>query len=137
MNTKRILCVEDDEDSCEMLNVLLSLADDSYSVTGVHDAERAMELIAIESFDLYVVDIWLPKIDGLELSRWIRRTGSVKPIVFFTAIAKDSDRANAMNAGADAFLIKPNDLDRLVPTVERLLTESRMSAANTQQTTTA
>ncbi|MBC7901185.1 MAG: response regulator [Saprospiraceae bacterium] len=125
----RILCVEDDKDSCEMLTVLLSLANDDYAVTAVHDAAKAMELISAGPFDLYVLDMWLPDIDGLQLTRWIRETGSSKPIVFFTAVAKDADRENALNAGATAFLVKPNDLDQLTPTVERLLGQSGMSAS--------
>ena len=131
MNSRlpRILCVEDDKDSCEMMEMLLSLADDGYAVTGVQDASRAMELISVGPYDLYVLDQWLPGIDGLQLSRWIRETDAATPIVFFTAVAKATDRDNAMNAGADAFLVKPNDLDQLVPTVERLLAQSRAVAS--------
>ncbi len=122
--TCRILCVEDDVDSCEMIQMLLTLSDDAYSVTGVHHASEAMEHIAAEPFDLYILDMWLPEIDGLELCRWIRKIDSRTPVVFFTAVAKAADREAAINAGATAFLIKPNDLDDLVPTIERILTEN-------------
>ena len=124
----RILCVEDDVDSCEMIQMLLTLSDDSYSVTGVHHASEAMERIAAEPFDLYVLDMWLPEIDGLELCRWIRKIDSKTPVIFFTAIGKDSDREAALQAGANEFLIKPNDLDQLVPTIERILTKNYTEA---------
>ena len=124
----RILCVEDDVDSCEMIQMLLTLSDDSYNVTGVHHASEAMERIAAEPFDLYVLDMWLPEIDGLELCRWIRKIDSKTPVIFFTAIGKDSDREAALQAGANEFLIKPNDLDQLVPTIERILTKNYTEA---------
>lgn len=120
----RILCVEDDVDSCEMIQMLLTLSDEAYNVTGVHHASEAMERIAAEPFDLYILDMWLPEIDGLELCRWIRKIDSLTPVIFFTAVGKDADRDAAMNAGANDFLIKPNDLDQLVPTIERLLTQN-------------
>ena len=119
----RILCVEDDVDSCEMLQMLLTLSDDAYSVTGVHHASEAMELIAAEPFDLYVLDMWLPEIDGIELCRWIRKDDQKTPVIFFTAVGKATDREAAMNAGANEFLVKPNDLDQLVPAIERALTK--------------
>lgn len=120
----RILCVEDDVDSCEMIQTLLTLSDDAYNVTGVHHSSEAMQRIAAEPFDLYVLDMWLPEIDGLELCRWIRKIDSKTPVIFFTAVAKAADREAAMNAGANDFLIKPNDLDQLVPTIERILTKN-------------
>lgn len=123
-NVCRILCVEDDVDSCEMLQMLLTLSDDTYDVTGVHHAAEAIELIEKDPFDLYVLDMWLPQIDGLELCRFIRKTDSTSPVIFFTAIGKAADREAAMQAGANDFLIKPNDLDQLVPTIERFLTEN-------------
>lgn len=125
----RILCVEDDLDSCEMLAFMLSSTEDAHEVTGVHHSAQAKVLITTKQFDLYVLDIRLPDTDGLELCKWIRRRDANTPIVFFTANAQEADRRKAMDAGGDAFLIKPNDLDKLTPTVMRLL-ESSYVAAN-------
>ncbi|MBC7898508.1 MAG: response regulator [Saprospiraceae bacterium] len=122
-----ILCVEDDVDSCEMIKMLLTLSDEAYHVTGVHHASDAMELIAAQPFDLYVLDMWLPEIDGVELCRWIRKIDSQTPIIFFSAVSKPSDQQAAIDAGANAFLIKPNDLDQLEPTIERILTKNYTS----------
>lgn len=117
----RVLCVEDDLDSCEMLTYMLSSTADAYDVTGVHHADQAMALISTRSFDLYVLDVWLRDIDGFELCRWIRRRDANVPIVFFTANGQAVNRSKAMEAGGDAFLIKPNDLDTLPATVQTLL----------------
>lgn len=125
----RILCVEDDLDSCEMLSFMLSSIDDAYDVTGIHHAAEAKELITAKQFDLYVLDMWLPDIDGLELCRWIRGREANTPIVFFTASVQEADRRMAMDAGGSAFLKKPNDLENLAPTVKNLL-ETRRAAAN-------
>lgn len=125
----RILCVDDDLDSCELLAFMLSSTVDAYDVTGVLDAAQAKALITTKQFDLYVLDIWLPDTDGLELCRWIRRRDAKTPILFFTANAHDADRRTAMEAGGDAFLIKPNDLEKLTLTVKSLLA-SRYAAAN-------
>lgn len=117
----RVLCVEDDLDSCEMLTYMLSSSADAHDVTGVHHADQAMALISTRPFDLYVLDIRLPDTDGFELCRWIRRRDTNVPIVFFTANAEAATRKKAMEAGGDAFLIKPNDLDKLAAAVRRLL----------------
>jgi len=84
----RILCVEDDLDSCELLAFMLSSTEAAHDVTGVHHAAQAKALITTKQFDLYVLDIWLPDTDGLELCRWIRRRDANTPILFFTGNAQ-------------------------------------------------
>lgn len=78
----RILCVEDDLDSCELLAFILSSTDADYDVTGVHHAAQAKALITTKQFDLYVLDISLPDTDGLELCRWIRRRDATRILQF-------------------------------------------------------
>lgn len=120
----RILCVEDDKDSCEMIKKLLQLANDDYLVSTAEDGTTALEMISAEPFDLYILDSWLPEMDGIELCRRIRETGSTDPIMFFSAMVRPSDRENAIQAGANEYLWKPNDLDIFADTVERLLKEN-------------
>ena len=117
----RILCVEDNKDSREMIKVMLSRADDRYDITVVETAAEALDLNGREPFDLYVLDISLPGMDGLSLCRRLRDGGSTKPIIFFSAMVQPQDRQYCLDAGADAFLIKPSDLDIFVDTVGRLL----------------
>lgn len=122
----RILCVEDNRDSREMIATLLRGSNPDYTVKAVETAAEALELTVREEFDLFILDIWLPGMDGVELCRRLRAKGVTKPIMFFSAMgvqAKDQDYVLA--AGADAFLVKSVDLDRFLETVERLLTDAR------------
>ena len=119
----RILCV-DDEDNCEMLELMLQLAGYDYDFVGVSSTDDALKKIAKEKFDLYILEYRLPDIAGIELCRQIRQTDSETPIMFFSGMARPSDRDKAMGAGATEYLIKPNDLDRFGETIERLLRQS-------------
>jgi CheY-like chemotaxis protein len=122
--SSQILYVEDNQDSCEMVGLMLSHADDNYSITSVSTADKALALIESQPFDLYILDYALPEITGVELCRKIRESNKKVPILFFTAMARDTDREQAISAGADEFLIKPNDLDNLPKTVKRFLNKS-------------
>ena len=118
----RILCVEDNRDSREMIVTLLREADHSYDVTAVETAAEALELCAKNRFDLYILDIWLPGMDGVELCRRLRDRGVIEPIMFFSAMGvQTKDRDYVLSAGANEFLIKSVDLDRFTATVSRLL----------------
>lgn len=120
-NKKRILCVEDDRDAREMMTVMLQHAEESYAVTAVATAAEALDMSARKPFDLYVLDIWLPGMDGMSLCRRLRDRGDKAPIIFFSAMVRPKDREYGLAAGANEFLVKPADLDRFLPTVDRLL----------------
>ena len=124
MQQPRILCVEDDKDSCEMIKKFLQLSNDDYVVKTAEDGVAALDLIEREPFDLFILDNWLPEMDGMELCRRIRQSGSDKPILFFSAMVRASDREEAMAAGATDYLLKPNDLDVLAERVEELLNKN-------------
>jgi two-component system, OmpR family, response regulator len=124
----RILVVEDNRDSREMLQIMLSESDEEYDITAVGTAAEALFLDAQSGFDLYVLDIWLPGMDGLGLCRRLRERGRTQPIIFFSAMVQATDRNYVLSAGADEFLIKPNDLENFVPTVKRLIASGRTKA---------
>ena len=115
----RVLCVEDDADTCMMLRDLLGLID--CEVTSAATAAEASELIARGRFDLYLLDNWLPGGSGVELCREIRRSDPSTPVVFYSGAGLDSERDEALAAGAQAYLVKPGDVSLLVETVRRLL----------------
>jgi len=117
----RILVVEDNRDSREMVRTLLAESGNDFQVTAVETAAEALDLDGKKAFDLYVLDIWLPGMDGLGLCRRLRERGRTQPIIFFSAMVQSTDRQYVMAAGADDFLVKPNDLDNFLPTVERLI----------------
>jgi DNA-binding response OmpR family regulator len=127
--TKRILCVEDNRDSREMIATLLRESGDGYEVTAVETAAEALALNGSKKFDLYILDIWLPGMDGVELCRRLRERGVKAPIMFFSAMGvQTKDRDYVLSAGADEFLVKSIDLERLTPTVDRLLSTAGNSA---------
>ena len=118
----RILCVEDNRDSREMLATLLEQTNSQYEVTAVETAAEAIELNGRNEFDLYILDIWLPGMDGVDLCRRLRERGVKKPIIFFSAMGvQQKDKDYMLAAGADDFLVKSVDMDRLLDTVHELL----------------
>lgn len=119
--TAKILCVEDNRDSREMMKAMLSTADPGYSVTAVETAAEALALVGKTDFDIYILDLWLPTMDGMSLCRRLRDRGIKKPIMFFSAMVQPKERQYVLAAGADEFLVKPDDLDRFTDTVARLL----------------
>jgi len=121
----RVLCADDDQDTCEMVSALLRLI--GCEVVTAHTADEARKIIMGEGCDLYLLDNWLPGGSGVELCRMIRARGDSTPVVFYSGAAYDSDRAEALGAGAQAYLVKPGDAGLLVETVRGLLPPARKS----------
>ncbi|MCI0337624.1 MAG: response regulator [Acidobacteria bacterium] len=116
---KKILCVEDHTDSGVLVGFILSK--EGYEVITAEAGEEGLRLAKGEKFDLFIFDIWLPGISGIELCRKIREFNQETPIIFYTALAFEADRQNGLSAGAQAYLIKPDDTQHLLTTVETLL----------------
>jgi CheY-like chemotaxis protein len=123
---RRILCAEDDEDTCFMLTHLLE--QENYEVKAVKTVSEALELARGESFNLYILDEWFPREAGLGLCRKIREFDPHTPIIFYSGAAFDSDKEEALYAGAQAFVAKPF-VEKLVETVHHLLTDQQETAA--------
>lgn len=119
----RILCVDDDEDTCEMMNVLLKL--EGIRCVSASDAFEARRLMENEQFDLYVVDANLPDVSGLQLCREIRVRDRTTPIVMFSAAAYDKDQEEGLRAGASKYVVKPA-IERVLSTIHQLLRERAM-----------
>ena len=114
----RILCVDDHQDTSEMLQLLLSQED--YEVVTALSMEEALELSRHESFDLYVLDKRLPDGTGLDLCQQLNKLTPGIPCIFYTGDAYEIHRQEALQAGADAFVAKP-DIDALIDAVRDLL----------------
>lgn len=123
--TRRILCVDDDDDTCFMLSHLLR--HENYGVTTCRAVGDALELAQSESFNLYILDEWFPREAGLGLCRKIREFDPHTPIIFYSGAAFESDKEEALYAGAQAFVAKPY-VDELIQTVHRLLADQQESA---------
>lgn len=126
-NTRcRILYVDDHEDSSLMLQLVLSESD--YEVQAAHSVESALKLAASENFDLYVVDKRLPDGSGLQLVQELKLLTPGVPSIVYTGDAYEVHREQALTAGADAYVMKP-DIDELLETVHRLLSLRECAAA--------
>ena len=106
--SKTVLCVEDNEDNSEILAVFFEQA--GFEVTICTAGEECLEMIKKREFSAIVLDYHLPEKDGHEICREIRASNKKVPIVVFTADAREIIRREALAAGADAFLVKPDDL---------------------------
>ncbi|HZH33879.1 MAG TPA: response regulator [Pyrinomonadaceae bacterium] len=123
----RILYTDNNADSLELISLMLRLADNDYEITSVLNPNEALELIESQpAFDLYILEYVLTGMSGVELCRRIRRSDATTPVLFFTAMARASDRAAALEAGANEYLVKPNDLAILTQTVRQLLSEKSL-----------
>lgn len=122
----RVLCVDDDEDSREMLTQLLKLALIEAKTVGT--AVQALSSMQTERFNLYVLDAWLPEIDGFELCRRMRAIDRHTPILFFSGAAHTADRKKGLEAGANAYLVKP-EIDSLVQTITKFVGQAETATA--------
>ena len=127
---RKVLYVDDDVDACEMMVSWLGKDHDDMTVITAHSAGKARELISGTSFDLFILDARLPDETGWDLCRQIRKTDRETPVLIYSGMSDNNDRKIAMDAGADAFLVKPNDLETLSPTVRQLLRRRAVAAAS-------
>jgi DNA-binding response OmpR family regulator len=125
MSSKRILLVDDHEDTCEVVALLLGL--ERYQVTTAFTAADGLSLARSRCFDLYIIDEWLPDGRGVELVSRVRSFDATTPITCYTADARASLREEALGAGAQAFIVKPSEPKNLIETIERLLIEAEVS----------
>jgi DNA-binding response OmpR family regulator len=115
----RILCTEDDADTRDLLRMLLEL--EGFQVICAENAERAMSLAQSTNFDLYLLDHWMPDIAGDVLCRRLREFDQTTPILFYSGAAYESDKARAMAAGAQGYIVKPALPDEIISEISRLI----------------
>ena len=113
----RILAVDDERPIAELLRLSLTRA--GYECVCAYDGLEAANRIEKESFDLILLDIMLPGIDGFELMDYIRSTGV--PVIFLTAKNAVSDRVKGLRMGAEDYMVKPFDIQELLARVEGVL----------------
>ncbi|MCA1621745.1 MAG: response regulator [Acidobacteria bacterium] len=118
MQAKRVLCVEDDADTRDMLTMMLGFSD--FEAAVAPDADAALRLMGRERFGLYVLDGRSRGGKGPSLCQRIRAADARTPIVIFSGHASASDVEAGLRAGANVYLVKP-DSSELVPTIRRLL----------------
>ena len=118
----RLLLVEDDEDLGEGIRV--ALKGDGYTVDWLKDGASAVHALASETFDVAILDLGLPKVDGLDVLRQLRAGANPMPVLVLTARDATSDRIAGLDAGADDYLVKPFEVDELKARLRALLRRS-------------
>jgi two-component system KDP operon response regulator KdpE len=115
----RILCTEDDADTRDLLRLLLEA--EGFKVICAEHAAQAISLAMAEDFDLYLLDNWMPGLAGDLLCRKLREFDSTTPILFYSGAAFESDKARAMEAGAQGYVVKPAHPNELTSEILRLI----------------
>lgn len=119
----KLLLIEDDLDICEIIH--MNLSNSGYDLVTVHSAPEAFEVIRKESFDLILLDIMLPGMNGLDICREIRKTNFC-PIIFISCLDDESTIINALELGGDDYLVKPFNFKILQARIESILRRSHL-----------
>lgn len=114
---QKILIVEDEEAISNLIKV--NLTAEGYDCTCAYDGEAGADCIERENFDLILLDIMLPKINGYELLEYVKTIGT--PVIFLTAKGTLNDRIKGLKLGADDYIVKPFQIGELKARVEALL----------------
>jgi len=114
-----ILLVEDEENLHEALKLNLEL--EGYEVTGSYDGANALKVVQQEHFDLIILDVMLPEIDGITVCETIRLNNRTIPILILSAKNSSADRVLGLKKGADDYLTKPFNLEELLLRVDKLI----------------
>lgn len=115
----RILLVEDEENIRELVKLNLEL--DNYEVVSVGNGREALKIVAEQHFDLIILDVMLPELDGFQVCEQIRLSNRVVPILFLTAKDTAADRIAGLKRGGDDYLTKPFHLEELLLRVQKLI----------------
>lgn len=124
----KILLVEDQKDLREILEKRLKK---EYSVDSCEDGEEALDFLSVYSYDIVLLDIMLPKLDGMEVLRRMRQRGMDTPVLLLTAKNDIKDRVLGLDSGADDYLVKPFSYEELLARI-RVLTR-RQTAHRTSR----
>jgi DNA-binding response OmpR family regulator len=119
----RILLVDDEQSVQTLLSY--PLRKDGYQVTSAHDGREALERFGEVRFDLVILDLMLPKVDGVEVCRQLRRRSQV-PIIMLTAKGSETDKVAGLEVGADDYITKPFSMREFRSRVRAALRRSRM-----------
>lgn len=121
MQKKRVLIVEDEESLLKLETILLTVK--GYEVSGASTGKEALEKLASDAFDLVLLDVMLPDIDGYEICRRIKEhpLHAGIPVVMLTAKKSSEDQKRGTLCGSDAYLTKPFKSAMIIEVIEKLL----------------
>ena len=114
----KILIVEDEIAISDLIKI--GLEGQGYNCEVANDGEIAADLIEQKQFDLILLDVMLPKVDGYELLEYIKQTVKT-PVIFLTSKSQDKDKVKGLKEGADDYITKPFELEELIARVQAVL----------------
>ncbi|MBW4516698.1 MAG: response regulator transcription factor [Timaviella obliquedivisa GSE-PSE-MK23-08B] len=138
----RVLLVEDEELIRE--TIALALSEEGYEVVTAEDGRKGLELVCrsgesnrpeLVNFDLIILDLMLPYVNGLDLCRLIRREGNSVPVLILSAKGSETDRVVGLEVGADDYLTKPFGMRELIARCRALQRRHRHAQLQAQETT--
>ena len=121
-----ILYVEDDADTRELVTCVL--AKNNYKVVAAENCDDALMLARSSHFDLYLIDNWMSECSGIDLCKKLREFNLRTPILFYSGAAYERDKQQAFAAGAQGYLIKPVDNDKLIGEVSRIISVAKRTS---------
>ncbi len=125
---KRILVVEDEKDLADTIKLNLEL--EEYHPIVVHDGLDAIAAFKEQSFDLVILDIMIPSLNGIEVCENIRLQDSSVPIMFLSAKSRSEDRILGLKKGGDDYLTKPFNLEELILRIGNLITRNETNTSS-------
>ncbi len=124
----KLLLAEDTQDLNRAVSMILT--HEGFDVTSAYDGVEAMEYLQKDSFDGIILDIMMPRMDGIEVLQNLRASGIVTPVLLLTAKAEVDDRVTGLDAGADDYLTKPFAMKELVARVKAMTRRSTVYSAS-------
>ncbi len=115
----RLLYAEDDPDTRELMHVALQM--EGFEVVCPESLKEFLRLAREETWQVYMIDTWMPEMDGFDLCDQIREFDLQTPIVFYSGAALERDKRRAFDRGAAAYFVKPVALDELVSGLKNLI----------------
>ena len=131
MANEKILVVDDDANICELLR--LYLTKEGYQVTVANDGEEGLEKFNAVKPDMVLLDVMMPRMDGLEVCRRIRKAGNT-PVMMLTAKGETFDKVLGLELGADDYMVKPFDAKEVVARIKAVLRRCTTTTAQTEST---
>jgi DNA-binding response OmpR family regulator len=123
----RILYVDNNTDCCAMLSRFLEYS--KIETQFSNSAVQALSAIQVQRFDMYLLEAWLPEVDGFELCRRMRAADPDIPILFFSSAAFEADKVRGLEAGANAYVSKP-EIETLLKSIAKYLPQAKPRPAS-------
>ncbi len=127
----RILVVEDEHRIAQAIKE--GLEQETYAVDVAYDGEEGYNFASVEDYDLIIMDVMMPKMDGFEVVKKLRTDGTHTPVIMLTAKDQNKDIVNGLDSGADDYLAKPFSFEELLARIRALLRRPKETINNVLQ----